>query len=1706
MLQVLQGPRRVMAGRRGHGQALLLVMLLVLSSGLSALVFNIATPEQLAEEMTPMNIGDGGQMDLTLTRTPNNNLKLDLPNAEPLVDAELLFTPKILPTQSGFVWDDAADWNHADAIKNGSSVSGGALTGSSAGVLWNFNSNNQGWTFSGYAARVTSPTCGMNGSSGGSLRTYAGSAYATSPVVNLAGGVNIPFHAWVHEGRSGCGETPDSGENLYFQYKTSTGSWAALQSFTGGGSQTTNYQMMMTLPSAAVHANSQFRIYQNSGSGTCCDYWFVDDVHIATPPESNWTSPSLGHKSGSSQLLADDTYAPLYLEANIPSGAYLNWSILNTAGEVIPGMQGSNDFVIPLNLLDHETVDQFRLHLELSGSSNGMPMVYSIAGDGSSRESFRTEPTERGWELNGSTYALPVGVSGNATATLTSPWMLANAPVYDAKLTGTVSNAQVQVRYHPDHAWTNVTMPYTPIVNQDIVGMQVRVVALPPADGNMANFTTWSASSFALDLFGGQHPARPSLDFSLDERYEWGGGDARVGTWGWQDRFVNAEERMELTLTGGSPSVAKFWVPKDDLSSFGFSFMAESGSVQHVSLYVQNDFIANRSTSGSVGLFHLTPEEHEVFVAALANVGASVDVLDTAFTEARIEVTGTGVAVLSGLRATYNASHHLVADATSAFVMGVNEARTTIPNVGGMQAVPLPFVAEERGGLTVEVLSLQTSSNVIVKSGAMLNADPVLTPSQRWQTISTEYQITGGTASHYRLDVFSKTHQATWLFPAAGGAPAGLGESDLVELHPTDAITISEDGMNVVTNITFRLRPMWDDEMQLTATSRAVMQNGVISIPFSHTWGTSLTQGYENDIELKATIFSDDGLAMPESRQYLRGGESMNISVRVGFEDIVSPDAFVDGDGLLTLYRNGVQIRNTTTLDGAYWNFTETIPFTYGDVTWTVQLQTLNGSSVVDPAEYSRTFTVDSVKPKVIETSMYTYDHRTPSPTQVMQITIMDQPVLPSNVRAMVWKEWIDDDNLNGWPDAGEYSAVTMLLPSDLTALTGVYTLMIDDTAGSLGQKVAVYLDGTDPSGYAIQDGGSAEEGDQLFMYQLAVDGEPTLDPDAFGWVGGRQSWIHPGQPYELNAKITEPNGGSDLSTVEVLLASNQGSDSMSILWAFETGNCTTTSIHVIIESCTMLGANGLAGPFEKDMVLNIQLRFGWNTPDLGDNRREPAILVVDRAGQEEMRNFPEHRWRFSAGLAVPEETVNLHLTRGSFLGDGARVTPLTPMEISGGLVFSETSTVPGFDCQVNVLFAGQTYTPIAVDGVWSVPIQAPVSSGSLPLTWEVGCLEGQGVDLTDKETSVKWIVVDGTGPEPIEVLSPRPTAILDGENHEVRVVLKELGGLDLQSLELVWLVEDYDTGDIIRSGREPLNLEGGDLDGLRLEVFSDMNLSEITDDMLIDRLVVKIAIEGRDLAGNDVTGLGGDTVNPYIATWNMEWLQPKFQLAPASMTYSRLLMEVGDTTSIQLEVENAGTLAGSIEVLFEAVNLDGERTLVHRTSVTAEAGTMGLVSVDWKPLEPGVQWVEATLANGQSSSGPTLDVRVAEEPSFSQKVFGDVNPILGSITALLLLSVVITLLAWMKRMTVNQGSKIDYDWDEYSSELDDDDDDDDDDLSPVAAASATVASATSSDAATANDEETDWVMGSDGYWWYHDKATNEWWYKDANGDIVKHP
>ena len=151
----------------------------------------------------------------------NTDFTIDVPSDAPITDMQMSLTPSVAQNHYGFVWKSGNDWSNSDATNNGTVVDKEALTGSTAGTLWDFNSGLQGWTVSSttYVSRYTN-NCGINGTSGGSIKTQANynqAHYATSPVVNLAGAPSMPLHAWVKQGNSGCGEEPDAGEDLQIQ-------------------------------------------------------------------------------------------------------------------------------------------------------------------------------------------------------------------------------------------------------------------------------------------------------------------------------------------------------------------------------------------------------------------------------------------------------------------------------------------------------------------------------------------------------------------------------------------------------------------------------------------------------------------------------------------------------------------------------------------------------------------------------------------------------------------------------------------------------------------------------------------------------------------------------------------------------------------------------------------------------------------------------------------------------------------------------------------------------------------------------------------------------------------------------------------------------------------------------------------------------------------------------------------------------------------------------------------------------------------------------------------------------------------------------------------------------------------------------------------------------------------------------------------------
>ena len=1673
--------------------------------------------------------GDSSIIDLTSNPSVGLGFTIDVPQDEPITQIEMEIKPSPLETRDGLAWEGASAWNHPDSTSSGVGVDAdGMLTAQGGGTEWNFNSGNDGWTFSNsYSGRVTTPACGYNGSTAGSIRTYAGSTYATSPIVDLSGATNMPLHAWIRQGSSGCGEEPDSNENLAVQYRNNAGGWTTLQTWQGSTSGGGVTQYAVNLPSAAFHSSFQVRFHQNSGSGTCCDYWFFDDVKLAAPLQASWLSPSFGWAGNSTIGIEPGAWADMQIDAKIPAGADIRWTVIDDfTNESISYLANKSGNQIPLSTIDWSVHQSLRISLELiAGSNNQMPIIRGIYADGSFIDSLDEDPMSNGWTGNASwgprlmSTFTSHSLKGNISQVAISPWYETSMPLNSLTMEIEGDHANVYYRTDENSPWINSSVTLQNGFSQVLVTSNASSIMRYQmkfeseyVGSNFSNGTTaplFEIASMKITESSGRFPVGPYIDLNDDGNYDWGGSNEKVGSWGWQNYFSNGKTSTNASAGFSGLATTSVWIPRSNIHSFGFSVYSDISSISGVNILIGGGIFSNYSyTNASIVDINFNTTELSQLTNIISSLPA-ISVNGEAFVELDLEILGTGSFYLSNLYAPYDTSSIISENSNGAFVMSLNSVRDTAGVYNNNHLINLTMGAVSQGSVIVEINTLQSVSSIQTGWAQMADAPAVLAPSQQWQNMTTRFSSLPGLNSNMvRLDFIGTVNQATWFLPIAGGSPVGQGASDLVEIHPS-GVQVVENGNFDDTSVNFRLKQGWDDDQFIRVEMRTILSNGVHSLPGVYTWEQA-PQGYENDLEIKSWAISDVRGNLPSDTYFLKAGELINFSIDVGFEGIDDEQAFAPGEGLVELIRGDTVIANTTTLDGDIWNVTDTVPFSLLETTWTVQVTSLDGGQKGENWMVNRTFQPDPTNPEVLSVDIQKYDHRITSQTQTIEIQVLDYVKLPSDVQMMVWREWADDRDFNGWPSEDEYNPMSVYLPSDLDASIGTYTFVIDDTIGIQGEKVAGYMVGVDDSGRELKLGGSGKDGEHLFMYQLGPDGAPITTPDGFNWVDGRKSWLHPEQVYSVDVTIGDANGVSDLDTVEVNFAGNQLANPLKVTWTYEDDMCNSHSDYLIVLDCEIIGQNGEeAHPFERTAVLNIEFKLDWTTPDLGENRREPSVVLIDRAGKESIQTYPESRWRFSPALSIPEETVFLHLSQGVMLADGARILPNSFLEISGDVVFHESGEIPQFDCRIDLLMGGRITSTIAVDGEWTTELYAPPTSGSTPLTWSVSCLGTNGIDATDKSTSVRWMIVDGFGPIPSEIEAPIQNTIISNELIDVTILLSEEGGVDRESLELVWRVEDAITGEALRNGREPMSLQGQELTGLRLMAVSSIDLSVVDDSMLSERLTLVMEVEGRDLAGNTVRSFSETSLNN---RWSMEWYKPEFSFDAGAVTYSKLDLELGDKTFINVEVNNVGDLDGTEKIDIYIVDENGNSDLLRTAEVEVPTQGVASISVDWEPTTTGIQWVEARSSEGEVSIGPSVDVRPQPELSLNEQVFGQVNPALGSLLFILIIAVISAFMLLMFRATKFAGSEEEIDWEDYADEVDEEfeneisvaeDDAFAEDL-PQETSQEVNQAVNEIDNTEAPQSDSGWFQGSDGRWWWHDKQNNEWWYQDENGNQVK--
>ncbi len=135
-----------------------------------------------------------------------------------------------------------------------------------------------------------------------STGAITGSDQLRSRLIDASGVSSLTLNYWYE--RRGNGDSPEPGDDLFFEYLDNTLNWQIASQQLGDGPDMTQYEFVtVELPAAAMHERFRLRIRNIAGvSGE--DDWFVDDVSVGIP------APLVTIVAANPPAAADNPYQP----------------------------------------------------------------------------------------------------------------------------------------------------------------------------------------------------------------------------------------------------------------------------------------------------------------------------------------------------------------------------------------------------------------------------------------------------------------------------------------------------------------------------------------------------------------------------------------------------------------------------------------------------------------------------------------------------------------------------------------------------------------------------------------------------------------------------------------------------------------------------------------------------------------------------------------------------------------------------------------------------------------------------------------------------------------------------------------------------------------------------------------------------------------------------------------------------------------------------------------------------------------------------------------------------------------------------------------------------------------------------------------------------------------------------------------------------
>ena len=1639
-------------------KVIVMVMMMVYAFSVASFAMSPSTVG-LADDS--MQTSTGVPTKVSVSAYPNgtsNALTLEIPENEAVTGLELRIQPDTLHRNEIVTWSGTSDWNATGTNQDRINVNQSGLQMLPKKWEWDFETGPsnapQGWTLGngwlwGYDTSM-GQSAGVHGGTK-AIYTYNGNYpnnipssgyFATSPVIDCGGcSGNWRLKYWKKLGI----------ESYYFDdaqvhVKDQQGAWRTVWDWNSYSTNPTSWTQMNHDITQYATGNSnlqiRFKLGRTDGSVTYTG-WNVDDVSVEPSSggggsdAANWTSPSFGPAITGTNGMTPGAYGQMSIDAMIPNNAILRTSILDGRSNTpIPGFDNLEDLHLDLGPIDSNLHPELKVHLYFATPNGAQtPIVHGIHLNGRIATTFEVDPSSMGWTLTGSNWD---GDSING-GTATSPVYTSSRAISQIALS--TSGSGTTAEYSVDGGtWSSIATTSTTVLNEIAETVQFRFSG-----------SSMDLASFQADLIPGLTGDEMMIDIGADGISEWNFEHIAVGSLGWQDLFANGQRSIGVNFGGqGGQLDVPILLPEDGIDSL--SFVASPGALPppgfNWTLIADGTEVASGSPSlSTIGTnrINLTASEINDLNTAISGITVTNGPADLPHVEVTLRLESpAGSYRISSLNARSTPTIDLAFGPGSPIVMAVNDVIPTSPLTGLTRLVTVPFVFDLPAAISVTIIDLESSSSFTTDVMSFANVTTTISPSYQWMEVHTSHTVEDGLPAEIQIDIDAIQHSATVTMDITQNTHSitqrGNFPGDLLILHPDDAYEHWLNGSNVDSIFRFMINASWDDEPEVRIKSRIVLDDGRRSVPKIQMIGIGPRNGIENDVMLRTwSILNDLDVAVPLSESYLKSDADIAILAELGFPDTDNSLAPRTGDVTVHLHLNGEEIANTSQIDEGVARFDIKTPMTTGDVEYEISISSHHGAEISYALPTNRTFTVDSIQPEVVGMNIARIDHLQQNPAQTLRFEIFDRPILPSNIALMLWREWEDDLNGDGHPDADEYKERPIQIPWNRTQANGNYTIVLDDRLAPDGALVYGYLIGADPAGNALTNNGAPGTEQTLFVYQLKTDGAPLLSEEGV-FETENLGYLHPGTDYTLRMPLFEPNGHADIETAEIQLASNSQTDLMPIIWSTENGTCASGSANFDYLDCRMISENEEPlTPFTMNSILEVDFRLGWNIAVEDELRREPTLEVIDHAGQSAWRSYPELRWRFSPDLAIDSNSIHLNPYEGTSSLEGAWMRPNGLMGLNGTVVFPSSGLSPSQAFTVSIIFDGsEVQIETDNEGRWSTELNAPLESGDHPLVFELIGLPPQSRDMTDPLATLLWVTVDGDDPRPSAIVSPRTTSVISIEeldNLTIELTIDEQGEIDPDNMDLNWaLVKRNDASRTVAQGSTPLHVSSSSLSGKSIPATSIIEVSgDIPNSAFMEALELRVWVSGADRAGNQYTATAAfNSAQSPFAVWEVEILGPEFAIMEDLVYSKRSGVTIGESLTISADVRNIGELDGQVGIKFIAESTDGRQIEINQEPIPVDIrqGERMTVPVDWSPNSDGRYVILVYLDGDLSATGDPLDVL---QPVDEGLLSGDDLGFTLIIGLMFILLAVI--LVGVVMVAVRNGGDGD-DWDDYDEEV----------------------------------------------------------------------